>query len=496
MAAISKTDYMLWRECPKNAWLRVHKPDIYYASKPNEFEQSIIDSGIEVEEVARGLFPGGLLIVGRGEEAQQITQQHLAAGIQTLFQPIFEQDGFLAEVDVLELNSKTGNYSIWEIKSSTKPKEEHLYDIAFQTLLLRRSGLTIERVSVIHLNPDYVRLGNLDLENLFASADSTAKVNEIAETVAQEMEAARAYLLSGIEPSGSCSCIYRGRSRHCATFGYSNPHVPAYSVHDIARIGSSPKKLKKMIDAGVFTLDKVPTHIELSDIQKGQICAYSTGETVIRKEAIADELGKLEFPLHFIDYETHPSAIPLFDHYSAYHHIPFQYSLHIVTSPDKEPIHKEFLHVALEDPSELLVSSLEENIGSTGSIIVWRDTFESGINNDIARRLPEAQVFMASLNSRIYDLEDIFSKQYLVHKDLRGKSSIKYVLPVLAPDLGYSSLDIREGGTASVTWKNIVSGQLSEGECNGLREALKMYCSMDSYGMYAIWRALRDLIKA
>jgi len=45
---------MLWRECPKNAWLKVHKPDIYYASELTEFEKSIIDNGIEVEEVARG----------------------------------------------------------------------------------------------------------------------------------------------------------------------------------------------------------------------------------------------------------------------------------------------------------------------------------------------------------------------------------------------------------------------------------------------------------
>jgi len=70
MAEISKTDYILWRECPKNAWLKVHKPDVYYASEPTEFDQSLIDSGNEVEEVARGLFPNGLLVAGRDDEAR------------------------------------------------------------------------------------------------------------------------------------------------------------------------------------------------------------------------------------------------------------------------------------------------------------------------------------------------------------------------------------------------------------------------------------------
>jgi hypothetical protein len=28
MASVSKTDYLLWRACQKNAWLRIHKPDV------------------------------------------------------------------------------------------------------------------------------------------------------------------------------------------------------------------------------------------------------------------------------------------------------------------------------------------------------------------------------------------------------------------------------------------------------------------------------------
>src|SRR5260370_27472529 len=170
---ISKTDDLLWRECPKNAWLRVHKPDVYYASELTDFEKSIIDTGVEVEELAHGLFHDGVLITGCLEEARQTTQELLAARTATLFQPIFERDSFVAPVDVLEYNSATDGYTIREIKSSTKPKEEHLYDVAFQTLLLGRCGMKIERVFIIHLNPDYVRLGDLDLASLFAPADMT-----------------------------------------------------------------------------------------------------------------------------------------------------------------------------------------------------------------------------------------------------------------------------------------------------------------------------------
>jgi hypothetical protein len=38
MNCISKTDYVLWRECPKNAWLKLHRPDVYNATGLTEFE--------------------------------------------------------------------------------------------------------------------------------------------------------------------------------------------------------------------------------------------------------------------------------------------------------------------------------------------------------------------------------------------------------------------------------------------------------------------------
>lgn len=494
MAFISKTDYLLWRECPKNAWLRLHKPETYYTSEIAEFEKALIESGIEVEETARGLFPGGDLIEGRDDEARLATQQLIEAGAPTVFQPLFERDGYAAAIDVLQHNRQAGGFILHEIKSSTKIKEDHLYDVAFQTLLLRSCGLKVESVSIIHLNPEYVRSGDLDLARLFMTSDQTKAVDEVSAKVTSEMKDARAYLLSDKEPTGHCSCIYKGRSRHCTTFGYSNPEAPEYGVHDIARIGNSPKKLKEMVDAGIFTLDRIPTHIALTDIQQAQVRAYNSGQTAINKQAIVNELKGLSYPLQFIDYETCPSAIPLFDGFSPYNHIPFQYSLHITRTPTEEPTHKEFLCTERKDPTETFVASLQENLDPTGSIIVWHKAFESARNKEMAQRLPARELFLANINARIYDLKEVFSKQFYVHKDLWGKVSIKNVLPVLAPNLNYSSLEIQEGGAASVAWRNITSGQLRKDESGKLCEALKKYCGLDSYAMYAIWRALRDAV--
>lgn len=496
VSSISKTDYILWRGCAKNAWLRIHKPDVYYSTELTEYEQSVMEMGIEVERLARGLFPDGVIVAGTQRDALQETCSLIASNTRTLFQPVFEREECLAIVDVLQCEPGTDEWSIYEIKSATKQKEEHVYDLAFQTVLLRKHGIKLKRASLILLNPDYVRQNDLDIQKLFNTVDLTADVEDISETVSEEMQEARVYLLARTEPSGPCSCIYKGRSRHCSTFHYSNPDVPSYGIHDIARIGSSPKKLKELVDAGSFVLEDIPSDIKLTKGQSNQLRAYRTGQTIIDKDAIAQELADLTFPLHFLDYETFASALPLFSGYSPYDQIPLQYSVHIVGSPDEQPIHRDFLHVGRGDPTNDFLNSLREHVSPFGSVIAWNKAFECYVNDSVARRCSPEREYIIELNDRFYDLMDIFSKQHFVHRDLCGSVSIKKVLPVLAPELSYSDLGIHDGATASLTWSKIISGEIDEQECARLRVDLRDYCALDSYGMYAIWRALTKLIQS
>jgi len=55
------------------------RPELYYSAELTEYEQSIIDMGIEVERVARNLFPQGVFVTGTKTEAQQNTLKCLAS---------------------------------------------------------------------------------------------------------------------------------------------------------------------------------------------------------------------------------------------------------------------------------------------------------------------------------------------------------------------------------------------------------------------------------
>jgi hypothetical protein len=125
---------------------------------------------------------------------------------------VLERDGLLAAIDVLQFDDATGGYTIHEIKSSTRIEDHHLYDVAFQVVLLRKSGRKVSRACLVHLNPNYTRQGELDLERVFVSVDMTSRVEQISDAVTKELDEARAYLLSETEPKGPCPCIYKGRA--------------------------------------------------------------------------------------------------------------------------------------------------------------------------------------------------------------------------------------------------------------------------------------------
>ena len=316
--------------------------------------------------------------------------------------------------------------------------------------------MRVGRYFLIHLNKEYVRAGELEIEKMFLVDDMTEKITARLPQLEEQMGAAREILTNDREPMAGCDCVYAGRSAHCSTFKYSNPDVPDYSVHDLARIGTSKKKLVALVERRVYSLDDIPADIELSEIQTNQIRVHRTRRPIIDLEKIQEELGALVFPLYFLDYETFAPAIPMFSGYSPYSRIAFQFSLHILRSRSAEPEHVEYLHEERSDPSEAIAGVLVQHIDAKGTIISWNKSFEQGVNNELASRVSEHRAALERMNAHMYDLKDIFHKQYYVHHEFRGKTSIKKVLPALVTGVRHADLNIKEGGQASDAWWQMI----------------------------------------
>lgn len=496
---ISKTTFLEFLMCPKNIWLKIHKPELMKLFELSSFELQLVEQGNEVEEHARNLFPGGVTVVETGDEAVAETERFMLSEVPAIFQATFVTDGFIAKNDVLEYDKASKSWNLCEIKGTNSIKEDggdrdHVDDLTFQALVLKRAKVNVGRYFLVHLNKEYVRSGDLDVKEMFIKEDMTEQVAARMDQVEGQMEAAREHLTKDKEPMVGCDCVFQGRSAHCSTFRYSNPEVPEYSIHDLSRIGSSKKKLAILAERKSFSLDDFPADVELSAIQNNQLQVHRSQKPIIDIDGIREEIEGLTFPLYFLDYETFAPAIPMFNGYSPYKRIPFQFSLHILRTPDGEPEHVEYLHEERSDPSERVAELLVENILPEGTVIAWNKSFEQGVNRELGIRHPDHNIALERINTQMYDLRDVFQKQHYVHPEFKGKTSIKKVLPALVTGTQHADLEIKEGGQASDAWWQLISPTTSSDERTKIGRDLRIYCELDTYAMFQIWKHLHKLI--
>jgi Domain of unknown function(DUF2779) len=487
---LSKTTYLTWCDCPHNAWLKVRAPDVYSSDPLSAFDQTIIEAGNEVDVLARSLFPGGMLIPRDGFAE---TLDHISSRTPVLYQPVLATKSLVTACDILVW--KGDRYDVYEVKASTSGEGKSakndlcVNDLGFQAHLLWLLDVPIGRLFLVRLNSDYVRRGTLDVAELFTCEDLTDRVSAVLPIIAAEVAAAHDDLSRGTPLPAPCKCITKGRSAHCTTFAHTNPEVPAYSVHDIARIGMSPKKLSTLIDQGILAVTDVPDDMALSAIQSNQVEVARSQQPIIDHNAIVAFLASIKEPIAFLDYETFAAALPRFEGYRPFDQIPFQFSLDVVEASKFN--HHEFLFTENTNPDAAFISALEKSLPRLGSIIVWNKGFESSINKTLGQRNPTAQAMLIEVNARMIDLEVPFKRQMFVHPGFKGRTSIKMVLPTLVPTLSYNELAIQEGATASDTWNKVVSGARKAATVAQERKNLLAYCALDTRAMVEIWRALR-----
>jgi CRISPR/Cas system-associated exonuclease Cas4 (RecB family) len=493
---ITKSDFLRYLECPSYLWFFKKKREVLQDQELSDFEQELVENGKVVESWARKLFPVGILVESREEAAVRETHELLEAKTTTIFQATFQAEDLYAMVDILEWDESGQYWIINEVKASSahgEKKEEHLNDAAFQFLVLKKAGYKVGRVNLMELNKEFRKHGEMNPHELLQRTDITEQIHEMEQGILQMIPVIKELLERAEEPH-SCDCIYKSRSNHCPAFQYLYPDVPESSVHDIIRIGNSKKTLRGLIDAKHYAIADIPEDFKLSKTQRNHVDVTQKNIPSIDLEEIQKRLQELIYPLYFLDYETFPAAVPIYDGCSPYQQVPFQYSLYVQKEPGSELEHYEYLHTDLDShPMKGLSEALMKAIGKEGSIIVWNKKFEGGCHDDIADLFPEKAEVFQNYNQRFFDLMEIFSEQIYLHPEFEGGYSIKVVLPVLVPELSYSNLEIRDGSMAMNGWKKMMFETKDEQEKEKIKKDLLEYCKLDTFAMVKILDALRNL---
>ena len=471
----------------------------------NDFDLMLADQGKVVEAAFYRMFPGLQFIQSKGVGAVKETQALEQQGVTHMAQAAFTNDDFFAQSDLVIFNGNK-HIEIYEIKSSSSmqnmgaddtlqapSKEEHIRDLTFQYETATQAGYIVNRLFLVELNKLYTRSGEIDLNSLFDIKEVTREVLDVLPGLRNQMSGALDASKSMVEPT-TCDCRFLPRKKQCPAFGYMHPDLTGYNVYDLA-ISRSPKRLKELIDASIFRIEDIPAGTKMTDSYRDQVITWKENREIILVNEIRKILDQLEYPLYFLDYETTGPAIPKFDNTRPYQQIPFQYSLHRIVAKGGDVGHIEYLHRDHTPPMHAIVKHLRNDIGDTGTIIVWNKTFEKKCNENLSECVPAMKDFLLNINSRLFDLMEIFSKHLYVHKDFRGSHSIKKVLPVLVPELSYDSLTIRDGGTATTQWDRMVFEIEVEKEKEIICQNLLVYCKLDTLAMVEVYRKLLEKIR-
>jgi hypothetical protein len=118
------------------------------------------DAGLEIGRMARLLFPGGTLVGEKPWEHGAAVKRTAALmadrSVPAIFEAAFEHFGVRVRVDVLERLPR-GYWGLREVRSTGEVKHHHYDDVAVQVHVLRRTGVRVSSVEILHVNKDYKR---------------------------------------------------------------------------------------------------------------------------------------------------------------------------------------------------------------------------------------------------------------------------------------------------------------------------------------------------
>ena len=499
---LSKTKYCLGIRCPKMMWLSLHPPKTEEQHQEADSDQN---APAEVAALARAFFgPHRMIPRGKPDHMAAQTRQLLDQGVGQIAEASFVHDGCFCSVDMLK-NLGGGRVELYELKTVVNLEDKHYQDAAFQNYVLTGLGYRVERVSLMYLNKDYIRQGELDLQQLFCFEDVTARVNDMIPAVEQAVSRLKPLLMQQEEPeTAACAACFATKDK-CQYPWHCYRHLESPNICDLRGRTSAAAKVRLYND-GLRTFREMYGSGRLNASAAFQVdFEVEQKAPHIDRDKIGAFLDKVPAPLYFLDFETYMPPIPPFDNTRPKEQIVFQYSLHYLPAEDGKLEHMEHLALSGTDPRRALAEQLCRDIPRGARTLAFYDSVEKGIVSHLATLYPDLREHLEDIAKGIQDLETPFRERHYYTREMAGSSSIKKVLPALFPkndELDYKALKDIQNGTAAMDAFLGMCAPLPEDatdEDRAAREAadaetrknLLAYCELDTLAMVRIWEKLQ-----
>lgn len=485
MARLSKSRIMSSLQCLKKVHLEVHRKELAQVSAATEaaFRMGHAVGDMAIQNYGQGA--GETIPYNRGNFAAAIEQTRQLMDSQfslPVFEATLEYEDVLVREDVLLPDN--GGWRIVEVKAATSLKPEYVQDCAIQAWVHQGAGYDFNRISLAHVDNQFVYQGDGNYQGLLIEQDLTKTVRELLPSVPVWVEQAKK-AVDGPEPQV-------GVGQHCFA-PYECPFVvhcwPGDTRYPLLGYMGSKKKLGRLVALGYRDIRDVPvdeldsqTHVRIRHVTL-------SGAAEILPDAGAF-IRSLDWPRYYLDFETFGPAIPMWPDTRPYQALPFQWSCH-VEQEDGRLSHVEFLDLSGEPPMRACAEQLISDLGDYGPILVYT-MYEAGVIRGLMERFPDLSADLRQILERLEDIAPPIKQSYY-HPDMLGSWSVKAVLPTIAPDMDYSLLEgIHEGTEASEAYLEAINPETSAERREVIRQQLRTYCAHDTLAMVRLVRFFRN----
>ena len=487
---LSKSRYTKGITCEKYLWLSCYKPEL----AEDMGNEAVFANGNRVGDLARHLFGDEYTLIEYTDDYKSMldkTKIAIDSKNKVICEASFSYEGNFISVDILKVVNN--GVEIYEVKSSTEVKDIYIDDASYQTWVLTKLGYNVVKTSIVYVNNQYVRDGELNIKDYFVIRDITDLIdlNKVEMNVINLKKVLDKKDEPNIDLSNGCFSPY-----DCPYFKYCTRKLESPNVFDIGWRFSNKNKLDLYYKNIINYEDLLKSGMLTAKATKQVEVYLGKSKEVINIEAIKDLFKQFKYPLYFLDFESYQDSIPVYDGTKPYQQLCFQYSLHILDEKGNLT-HKEYLHDKYnENPIYGLCEQLCKDIPIDTCTLVYNDGFEKARLKEMASLIPKLNDHLLNIRDNIIDLLPIFRNQDYYVKDMKGSASIKYVLPALYPDdesLNYHNLDqVHKGDEASAAYLSLK--YLSKDEEQVLRKNMLKYCELDTFAMVKIYEFLKNIL--
>ncbi|MFN3454601.1 MAG: DUF2779 domain-containing protein [Pseudobdellovibrio sp.] len=488
---LSKSRLMRGYQCLKSIYLTIHNKMLEPPVTPDL--QAIFDQGNAVGAEARKKYPHGVMVDNPAWDffgALKKTRDLLKNETEVIFEAAFEYKGCFARADIIVYSKESKRWSIYEVKSTTKVKDEHYDDVGLQAWIMANSGLPIEKICIMHINNE---CRYPYLENLFTTVDVTEELrnrhNEIPAKLNSIFKTLKSETVPDIDIGKHCSspndCPFM---QHC----WAEKQIPSYSVFNLPLIKN---KKWDLYSEGIINLDdpRLRSTVELSPAQERAVDVFISKKRHVDVAGIKNALSSWKFPMVFLDFETINPAIPRYESTTPYQQVPFQFSAHIWHSPESELNHKEYLHIDSSDPRPELIKKLIDACAGDGSIVAYYSTFEKQRIEELAEYSSTYRDQLNDLLSRFVDPLPIF-RDFVYDNGFEGSFSLKTVAPsILGESYSYIGMLVDNGTAAQRAFEEIINPSTPADRRQDLITASLEYCKKDTLVMVELVKWLYEV---